>query len=105
VKQELEEARPRLELWWHPHRRERYVVLVTGSGVQMACGPLSDSDMRAIQQDESNIRWSAKVGAAIDAGRDEFVVSWPPPAPLGPALQRPQVSQAAAPSKRSGENA
>ncbi len=101
MKQELNETGPRLELWWHPLHKERYVVLVTGSGVQMACGPLSDSDMRAIQQDESNIHWSAKLGAAIDAGRDEFVVAWPPPAVQAPALNRPQVSRAAVSSKRS----
>lgn len=69
---------PRLELWRHRTREDRYLVLVRGTGVHRAAGQVGDIDMLATRQDVDILPWSAVLGAEIEAHAVEYEVLWPP---------------------------
>lgn len=70
----------RLELWLHVPTGDRHVVMLTDASVQQAYGPLSNQDMRAVQHNTNNIRWSKQLATWIAIHAAEFVAVWPTPA-------------------------
>jgi hypothetical protein len=68
----------RLELWQYVPTGDRYVVLVGDHGIQGADGPLADAELRAIQQNITNIQLSRGCAAWITRHVRDFASVWPP---------------------------
>ena len=66
----------KIELWQHISG-DRYIVMSSEAGVQLAAGPLATADMKAVQKDEWAIPWAPGLERWVSANQHAFTVVWP----------------------------